>query len=179
MSLSFLELPPGPRRTAELAAWLQGIERLQGLDVPVLVGGSAVEVYTAGAYVSGDLDFVGSPSPALQQALVDAGFERSGRHWIHRARKLFLEFPSASLDAQIAVELEVGELRLRVLSPEDLLVDRLAGFQFWHSEVDFENARLLAERIGEDLDQKRLRRRALEAGVSESLQHLLETMRSS
>jgi len=147
--------------------------------VPVLVGGSAVEVYTAGAYVSGDLDFVGTPSPALQQALLDAGFERSGRHWIHPVHKLFLEFPSALLEAQLAVELEVGELRLRVLSPEDLLVDRLAGFQFWQSEVDFENARLLVERVGEDLDRKRLRRRAREAGVSDSLQHLLEAMGSS
>jgi hypothetical protein len=35
------------------------------------------------------------------------------------------------------------------------------------------------ERVGEDLDRKRLRRRAREAGVSDSLQYLLEAMGSS
>jgi hypothetical protein len=179
VNLSFLDLPPGPRRTAELAAWLQGIERAQGLDVPALVGGSAVEVYTAGAYVSGDLDFVGNPSPALRRALLEVGFERAGRHWVHSSRHVFIEFPSDALDAQLAVELEVGELRLRVLAPEDLLVGRLAAFQFWQSEVDFENARLLVERIGDDLDRKRLRRRAREAGVADSLRRLLEEVESS
>ena len=65
-----------------------------------------------------------------------------------------------------------------LLSPEDLVVDRLAGFQLWRSEVDFENARLLLQRVSEDLDLPRLERLADAAGVSESLNRLLDEVDS-
>jgi hypothetical protein len=176
VKLAFLELPPGPRRTARLTAWLQGIERAQGREIPVLVGGSAVELFTAGAYVSGDLDFVGSPSEALQRELLVAGFVRSGRHWVLPAKQLFIEFPSDDLESQQSVELEVGRLRVRVLSPEDLIVDRLAGFQFWQSEVDFENALLLLRHLRDEVDLTRLKRAARAAGVGASLRRLLDSV---
>ena len=86
-------------------------------------GGSALELYTGGAYVSGDLDFVGSSSPAIDAALVGAGFERSGRHWVHEKARIFVEFPSSDLGKQEAIEAIFGRTRVRLLSPEDLVVD--------------------------------------------------------
>ncbi|HVS12888.1 MAG TPA: hypothetical protein VMV46_03110 [Thermoanaerobaculia bacterium] len=144
-----------------------------------MVGGAAVELYTNGAYVSGDLDFVGSPSEALERALKEAGFERAGRHWLLSAKRVFVEFPSTEIGSQQTVELQVGELRLCVLAPEDLIIDRLAGFQFWQSEVDFENAVLLFRHLRDEIDRKRLARAARSAGVSESVRRLLDSVEAT
>lgn len=141
--------------------------------MPVLVGGSALELYTGGAYVSGDLDFVGSASPAIDAALLAAGFERSGRHWVHERARIFVEFPSSDLGAQEAIEAIFGRTRVRLLSPEDLVVDRLAAARFWDSPVDYENARLLLRSLLGDLDRVRLRTTARSAQVLETLDSLL------
>ena len=63
-----LSLPEGPRRTAALAAWVQGLIADKG-QVPVLVGGGAVEILAGGAYTTGDLDFVGSVTLPVRKEL--------------------------------------------------------------------------------------------------------------
>jgi hypothetical protein len=90
-----LEATDGPDKTAALAAWVQGL--FEKGSEPILVGYAAVELYTRGAYTSGDLDPVGTLSPAARKALVDAGFRRQGRHWVHEEGQVFLEFPSSTL----------------------------------------------------------------------------------
>ena len=47
-----ISLPEGPRRTAAIAAWVQGLFSREN-RVPVLVGGAAVEILTGGAYTLG------------------------------------------------------------------------------------------------------------------------------
>jgi hypothetical protein len=148
-----LEETESVERTAALAAWLQGLYR--GEEPPVLVGGAAVELYTAGAYTTGDLDFVGQVPSPVAEALHEAGFRRSGRHWVHEAAEVFFEFPGRQLDeAEEWVLLRVADQEVRVVSPEALVVDRLAAWQFWRSEQDAVNALLVARAT--KLDQKRL-----------------------
>lgn len=67
-------LPDGPRRTAAIVAWTQGLfaEREQ---TPVLVGGAAVEILTGGAYTTGDFDFVGSVPSSVRAVLRENGFK--------------------------------------------------------------------------------------------------------
>jgi len=167
-----LELPEGPARTAALAVWVQSFSA--GDDsTPVLVGGGAVELYTGGGYRTGDLDFVGEVSSALAEALASAGFERRGRHWVHEKAEVFLEFPGSTLDDSArAVELVVGTSVPKVLSPEDLLVNRLAAWQNWRSDTDGVNAYLIWRQAEEDLDQVRLRELVLEHEVETSFDAL-------
>src|SRR5687768_4589224 len=95
-----------PARTAALAAWVQGL--FVGSPA-VLVGGSAVELYTSGAYVSGDLDFVGAVPAEVAARLRRAGFRKTGRHWVHERGRVFLEFPASRLEpTQEVVDLSVG-----------------------------------------------------------------------
>ena len=63
---TILALPEGIERTAALAAWFQSLFS-PGAEVPILVGGAAVEIYSGGAYTSGDLDFVGEVDAGLAE----------------------------------------------------------------------------------------------------------------
>ena len=164
----------GPRRTAALAAWFQGLYP-EDVDKPVLVGGAAVELYTRGAYRTGDLGFVGHVPPTVQQALGAAGFRRRGRHWVHEKEELFIELPSRSFDARVRLDMiQLDEWKVIALSPEDVLVDRLAAWKFWNVVPDGVNAFLLWRDRGPGMDVDHLERRAAEEGVAAALQSLRE-----
>jgi len=146
MKLNFSEIwgiSPGLSRTAALAQWVQ--ELYPGdKDLPVLVGGGAVELFTRGAYVTGDLDFVGLVPPSVATALRLAGFTKEGRHWFHEEGRIFLEFPSAVLGTEEeARERVFNDCRVLIISPEDLIVDRLSAWVHWRSALDGVNAFLL------------------------------------
>lgn len=169
---SLLRLPEGPERTAALAAWIQG---LYAEHPPVLVGGGAVELYSGGAYVTGDLDFVGEVPPEVAQGLLAAGFVKRGRHWIHDEGQVFVEFPSSDLDSgERTARVRIGDVAVLVLAPEELIVDRLAAWEHWRSEIDGVNAFLVWRAREGELDRDRLRRLAERHDVSASLDRLVE-----
>lgn len=172
-----LRIPDRAKRTAAIASWFQGLypERERA---PILVGGGAVELFTGGAYTTGDLDFVGFVPTAVAQRLEAAGFRREGRHWIHQAGMVFIELPGSQLEPQERVVwLRSGRLKVRTISPEDLIVDRLASWQFWGSSVDAVNAYLLFRKQRRRLDLRRLRRLALMGRVERAHRELMSFVR--
>lgn len=169
-----LARPEGPERTAALAAWFQGLFR-EGEAVPVLVGGAAVELYTGGAYTTGDLDFVGVLNTRVEEELEAAGFQRRGRHWIHEEEQVFLELPGRALEeGEEPVIFCSGSSEVRILSPEDVLVDRLAAWWFWRSSTDGVAACKLFWRRRGELDSQRLENRARAREVAGALERLLD-----
>jgi hypothetical protein len=170
-----MRLPEGPKRTAAVAAWIQS---LYPSKRPVLVGGAAVELYTGGAYTTGDYDFVGDVTESVGKALAEAGFRREGRHWIHRKAQLFVEFPGSAVQAhEKTAMLDVGGISVLTLSPEDMIVDRLAAWQFWNSTTDGASAFLLWKAQEKALDLKRLGLLAERRGVEERLVRLQSFVR--
>ena len=167
-----LVLPEGPARTAALVAWLQDLYEADR-EKPILVGGAAVELYTGGAYTTGDLDFVGTVPPLVASALKEAGFDRRGRHWIHEVGEVFIEFPSTGLDiGEDSVVIEVEDQRVLIVGREALIADRLAAWQAWKSPEDGVNAWLVAR--GRPLDQQKLKSLADAKGVSAAASALEE-----
>ena len=153
-------MEPGPPRTAALVAWFQGLFEDRSV-APVLVGGGAVELYTGGAYMTGDLDFVGQLTDPVVKALAEAGFRRIGRHWKHERGQLFIEIPGSFLEKGVqATEMDAFGETVRVITPEDVLVDRLAGWKFWQSGAHGLNAYLIYKEVGGVLDRARLEERA-------------------
>ena len=168
---AILTMSEGTSKTAALAAWVQGL--YSGDQPPILVGGAAVELYTRGAYVTGDLDFVGRVPSAVDKALKSAGFKKQGRHYLHETGQVFLEFPGRSLSpGELPARVKVGRCTVWVVSPEDALVDRLAAWTFWESAVDGVNAFLLFEAQKALLDRRRLMKRARETQVLPALASL-------
>jgi hypothetical protein len=81
-----LIMAESPERTAAIAQWVQSLYPEK--DIPILVGGSAVELYTGGAYITGDLDFVGHVPTQARKALTVAGFVKLGKNWIHEGEDI-------------------------------------------------------------------------------------------
>lgn len=170
-------LPDGPKRTAAIAAWIQNLyER----NPPILVGGGAVELYTGGAYTTGDLDFVGDVPESVARALSEAGFERKGRHWIRPEGEIFLEFPGSAIQPyERSAVLDVEGTRVLTLSVEDMVVDRLAAWQFWRSTTDGASAYLIWRAQKSRLDLKRLSDLADRRKVGKALAKLETFVRES
>jgi hypothetical protein len=167
---TLLALPEGPERTAALVSWFQSL--FEGVAVPILVGGAAVELYTGGAYTTGDLDFVGHLTPAVERRLRAEGFSKEGRSW-RLGDDVFLELPAGRLEPGArAVSLRVGDREVVVLALEELLLDRLAAWKHWRSEVDAGNALLLWMRYESEVDQNRLQELAAQQGLIDALDAL-------
>lgn len=164
------KMSDGPRRTAAIAAWFQG---LFGERPPVLVGGAALELYTQGAYRTGDLDFVGRIPDEVARKLAAAGFRKRARHWVHEGARIFIELPAAMFDAPVRWDrVRFDEWTVVVISPEDLLVDRLAAWKFWKVVVEGVNAFLLWRDRGDEMNPKRLVERARQEHVADALADL-------
>lgn len=94
---------------------------------PVVVGGTAEELYTAAAYHETDLDLVGWVTEQEIDLLTRLGFKKWGRHWFHEASKVAVEFPESRLAGD---ENRVSRRKIRggtvaVIGVEDLYLDRV------------------------------------------------------
>jgi predicted nucleotidyltransferase len=106
----------------------------------VLVGGTVVEYYTAGEYTTGDIDMVLPPleKREVEKVMQKLGFKRfeDYRHWLHPKIPVPVEFPPGPLQighlpVQEVNEIEIGEVKLKILKVEDILLDRLIMAQEW------------------------------------------------
>ena len=116
----------------------------------VLTGGACVSIYTDGAYVSQDADFVIQTAAAglqkkVDDALATVGFVRNNDRYVHKRTEFYVEFPPGPLsigdDLDIRpVELQAGGGTALLLSPTDCCRDRLAAFYFWDDRQSLERA---------------------------------------
>ena len=129
---------------------------------PILVGGGALEFYTAGGYATSDVDLALPSCPEVDAAFADMGFAKEGRYWVRDDLDLLFEAPApAGLPDESAsrTEVEVDGLRVVVIGIEDLLLDRLRAWVHWQSGEDERWARRLALLYGDRFDWQYLRDR--------------------
>ncbi len=147
----------------------------RGWPAPVVVGGHAVEFYTAGGYTTMDIDLVSESEP-LSGILGEWGFSREGRHWIDEELGLVVEAPGARLDPgqrEHLTEVKAAGLTAYVLGIEDLVVDRLAACVHWSSDDDWDLAAALLEAHRDRIDEEYLRQRAAAEKVGDRLEAML------
>lgn len=145
-----------------------------GWPAPVVVGGHAVEFWTAGGYATPDIDMAGASEPA-GQILGGWGFSRQGRHWYDDALGILVEVPGSSLSPDAlghTASIRLGGYVATVLGIEDLIVDRLCACIHWNDQESC----LWAEALigsGHEIDMRYLRERATEESVLERLEQML------
>ncbi len=78
---------------------------------PIVVGGSAVEIYSAGDYMSADIDLVVASRQQAVAELQQMGFRAEGRVFYHPAWDITLEIPDETLagDAERITEIQIDD----------------------------------------------------------------------
>ncbi len=141
---------------------------------PIVVGGSAVEIYSAGDYLSADIDLVVASRQQAVAELQQMGFRAEGRVFYHPKWDITLEIPDETLagDAERITEIQVDNGVVYCIGLEDLILDRLNAFVYWRSEEDGRWARVLLQAYATEIDSDYLKVRA----EQESTRAALETM---
>lgn len=142
----------------------------QGHSRPVLVGGAALELYSASAYTTGDFDLVAARQDAVEAELQRVGFVRPTgpgkltRGWIHPDLRLGFEIVGNNL-----LDGHADRTRMRlfgigtagdiaVIGIEDLIADRMGQFASGAAPECLEQARQLHV-LAPELDMTYLDRR--------------------
>lgn len=145
-----------------------------GWAAPVVVGGHAVEYYTAGDYATVDIDLAGASEP-IADVLAAWGFEKQGRHWFDESLRLLVEVPGSRLgpeELEHVVGVRLAGVTSYVLGPEDLIIDRLCAAKYW-SDADSRLWGGVVLATAQELDRAYLCRRAEEEDVTDELEALL------
>lgn len=144
---------------------------------PILVGGTALELYTAGGYNTGDVDLALPTAPEVNAAFSTLGFEKEGRFWVRADLDLLFEAPApAGLPGEDAPRtvLDIERLQVHVIGIADLLIDRLRGWVHWRSDEDARWTRRLALLHADSIDWGYVRSRVeKDADEAKALDQLL------
>lgn len=155
--------------------WLTKKFKEQNLPPPVLVGGSALEIYTFGYYTSGDIDLVSERKDKIKEILLQTGlFKEEGRFFISEELELFIEVPDSSLAGSKekirVIKIPEEDLEFYIIGLEDLTVDRLCACLYWKSESDCLQAKYLLSKFKTEIDWKYLKEKAQSEGVKDLLE---------
>ncbi len=150
-----------PRSPDQRVAWFGALLATESGVPVVIVGGSAIEVYTEGEYVSQDIDIVGDPRK-LAAVLRRWGFHRAeGRssrtYWVKKPLGL-VDLVGARMKSDLppqTVRTPYGSVRLG--PPEDLITRRLMRAGAERSTELFREAVLLAHRYKDVLNWEYIR----------------------
>jgi hypothetical protein len=103
------------------------------------------------------------------------GFSKFGKDYSNKKLKIYVEFPSDALGPTERTNvLKVGTSRLKIISIEDLIVDRLCAFKYWRSTVDGVNALIMLQ-LGMAI-KARIEDRAREEDVLDALDYIEDAL---
>ena len=135
-----------------------------GFAPPILVGGAAVEFYTAGAVATGDLDIVTPRQEVFEQILLELGFTKpeglghTSLGWVHPKLGLGFEVVSSTLLDGMADRNRVAfydfnpDGTAAFVAVEDIIADRMGQYASGTApEMLYQALILLA--ISDDIDQ--------------------------
>ena len=162
---------------AELAAYVHEHLKNAGIYV-VLSGGAAVGIYSNGAYVSRDIDFVNASFARhenIGKIMSELGFVPEGRHFKHPKSDHIIEFPPGPLQFGDGVVKQVIELVfdtgvLTIISPTDCIKDRLAHYYHWGDRQCLQQAILVAAK--HDIDLKGIQEWSKSEGKSDEFERI-------
>ena len=142
---------------------------------PVLVGGSAIEVYLDGVLRTGDMDVV-YPMAALKKLLKSWRFELRGglRACLNDELGLAVDMVggdlSGSTERVTRIMTDYGPAT--IIGVEDLVLKRLASAKHWGVPTDMEQAYLLAKAYEDAIDRDYVKGQAGREAISDYLETL-------
>ncbi len=148
-----------------------------GIDA-ILVGGSAVEFYTRGKFQTADIDFAVTDRAKATQILRSLGFEAKDAVWYNKELDMIVDAGDKDYtgDLDKVRIVEVGDVEVKVVGVEDLIVNRLYSAKFWKSspQRDLEEATALLSMFSDSIDNEYLVRITKQNDVVDLLQKARE-----
>ena len=139
-----------------------------------VVGGSALEIYTAGDYVSRDIDLVAAQPKKVETVLKKWGFHKTGMYWEHphfgSSVQIVGRYDSGSPSRSQIVATPFGKVRLA--SMEDIVWKRVYEARGWNRPEALDEAALLVRRYSDRLDWEYIQAKGRENGVGDLVEEL-------
>lgn len=135
----------------------------------VLVGGSAVEFYTAANYLTRDMDFIANHTDHVKETMLGLGFKSHGGTWHLPDSSILVEFPPGPLEGDWDRTQEVtlsNGTSIKVIGIEDIILDRANAATHWQDRSEEWVLNMITSRY-EDIDWDYLMKRAKEEQCEE------------
>ncbi len=139
-----------------------------------LVGGQAVETYTAGQFPTGDVDVTTSDSATTQKVLKSLGFKEIGMIWLNKPLGIAFHIVG-DFAPERPRTIRIGPYKARIVGVEELILDRLSAAKFWNIPADYEKAKVLYDNFGKQINKDYLRENAKKKKVDDLLLRITET----
>lgn len=167
------------RRLAIFSAILAQESRL-GTEGMTVVGGSAIEIYTKGDYVSEGLDLVLDSRSRIVTVLRRWDFRDEGKGWSKVQWRLFVD-PMETQDSgsrRLTQIISTKHGAFRISGVEDLIVRRIRESVAWQDRQEaFSQAVLLLKRTSSGLDWSYIKHYAQQEGWERQLSVLRKSVR--
>lgn len=142
------------RRMLFLAFFTEKLKE-NGVDA-ILVGGEAIDLYTAGTFASADLDLVVNNKAMTEKFLNRFGFGKKDAIWFNTDLNIVVQVipgPYSGNPSKIR-KFKIRKYELKVAAPEDLIANRLYSAKFWKSNIqtDIEQSVTLLRQFSDSID---------------------------
>lgn len=157
-------------------------QELEKNDIEViLVGGAVVSIYSKNKYQSKDVDFLSiADHQKIEEVMHSMGFKNQGKDYFHAQSKFSVEFPGRTLVIGDAPEKPEGKIKsgkfvLKLLSPTQCVMDRLAAFYHWKDRQSLEQALLVAQ--NHPIKLEKIKKWSLAEGMMDKFQIFSEKLK--
>ncbi|MDE1725489.1 MAG: hypothetical protein KGH76_06300 [Thaumarchaeota archaeon] len=140
----------------------------------ILVGGEAIDVYTAGTFATADIDLVVDNKIITENLLNRFGFgKKSNGLWFNQDLVIVIQIITNpySGDLKKLRKFKIKDYELKVAAPEDLIQNRLYSAKFWKStpQRDMEESIALLRIFADSIDDTYLDKIAKENDIIDYL----------
>ncbi len=161
------------KRRIQFIAFLTEKLKEQGVDT-ILVGGEAIDLYTAGNFATSDIDLLVTNRAVTEKTLNKFGFGKEANGlWFNKDLNIVIQVipePYSGDPARLR-KFRIKDFELRVAAPEDLIANRLYSKKFWKSnpQRDSEQATALLKIFADSIDNTYLNKVAKRDNIEDVL----------
>jgi len=161
------------RRRIFFIGYLAAKLKENGVDA-ILVGGEAIDLYTAGIFSTSDIDLVVDNKTVTENFLNRFGFgKKENGLWFNNDLNIVIQVidQSYSGDLDRLQKFKIKNYEIKVAAPEDLIQNRLYSAKFWKSnpQRDMEESIALLRIFSDSLDNSYLNKLAKEHDITDYL----------